>query len=441
MSFCNRKNFFLVLCALLICAFSASAGFAEDVVIDLTGKVNTAQYDISNSGDVRVTGSYSNSEARYSTLVYGSGFRNTLTLDEVNIKEDGSNGSGDALLFKFGGGSAGIAMVKLELSGDNTITATQMVPIAISNTWSDSEQNELIISGTGRLTITGGPSSPSRMIPAIGPTYSGGTRTGTAGSITIKGGYVVATGHNAPAIGDYTNSTGSETYGQRIKISGGVIEAKTNSADIPAIGMRWDNDWLPTYIIGGSVSADYIADPRNGNEIELSRFDVDYGVANAGKSYTFTVNDDPASYDYTFTVPDDGIAWLWVPEANSGDIPPVPAVNAPKLSIVNWYGDVNLLLDMSGVTAEEYKWFRATSAKGPFEEIATTAVPNYTDKKANLVMGTEYWYYAEADGVRSDTKSITPQSSNSSSNCNAGFGLLALLGLLAPAGVILRKRG
>ncbi|MDL2298519.1 SYNERG-CTERM sorting domain-containing protein [Synergistaceae bacterium OttesenSCG-928-D05] len=440
MRFCSRKNFFLVLCALLICAFGASAGFAEQFVINLDDVTSKDHFDITNSNDVRITGSYIDNDGRKGDLVSGHAYEGKITLDAVKIQ---TGTYATKALFYFWSSSEKPSAIEFILSGDSTIT-TPRIALGFSEPYRTEHQYELIISGTGRLTAT--VSEPegvsSHCIPAIGPFQSDEGWTDIAGSITIKGGYVVATGHNAPAIGDYTYSTSySEiNLGQKITISGGVIEAKTNSADIPAIGMRWNKNWQPTYIIGGSVSADKIADPRNGNEIELSRFDVDYGVANVGKSFTFTVNDDPA-YDYTFTVPDDGIAWLWVPEANSGDIPPVPAVNVPKLSIVNWYGDVNLLLDMSGVTAEEYKWFRATSAAGPFEEIATTAVPNYTDKKANLVMGTEYWYYAEADGVRSDTKSITPQSGSSSGNCNAGFGLLALLGLLAPAGVILRKRG
>ncbi|MDL2298515.1 hypothetical protein LJC40_05165 [Synergistaceae bacterium OttesenSCG-928-D05] len=417
--------------------FAATAGFADED-IDLTSANSNTQYDISKSGDVRVTGNYNNDSNRGPLqLVFGEAYQGTITLDAVNILET-SHSTGFARLFFFANSSETPSVVIFSLSGDSTITSTGMTPIAVLNPLQEGIQNELVISGTGRLTVTVSEGNNSYRLPAIGPVHGDARFSATAGSISIEGGYVVATGRNAPAIGDYSSAT-DDYCGQRITISGGVIEAKTNSADIPAIGMRWDNDWLPTYIIGGSVSADKIADPINENETELSRFDVDYGIANAGKSYTFTVNAEPASYDYTFTVPDDGIAWLWVPEANSGDIPPVPAVNAPKLAILAWFGEVRLSLDMSGVTATEYKWFRATSEDGEFQLLGTTDKPSYVDKVEK--MGITYWYYAEADGIRSDTKSITPQSNSSSSNCNAGFGALAFFGLLAPSGMILQKRG
>ncbi|MDL2298517.1 SYNERG-CTERM sorting domain-containing protein [Synergistaceae bacterium OttesenSCG-928-D05] len=529
----KRRNYFLILCALLICAFTAPAGFADDA-INLTGANNGTQYDISESGDMSVTGRYTNDTQRENTLIYGGAYEHTLTLDEVYIQEDSAaDDSGKALVLHFGDSmSESASSTTLSLSGDNTISAAHMTPIAIESAFSLlNEDNKLIITGSGRLNVTGGSQDDPRRIPAIGSSVAGDSDgyTNISGSITINSGYIVAAGHNAPAIGDFSSAWGTD-YGQRITISGGVVEAKTNDSEIPTIGIWYHDNWRKTYITGGSVSADWVANPVNGNDTPLSCVTRDFGVANAGNAYFFEVPDEQ-SYTYTFNVPDDGIAWLWVPEANFSDIPLVPQTTItadgsegpikltataasgtpdsyrwfkaeseagafteiegatgdaytdsavtegntywyktipvyssgyfddvysntvaarsgkeapidtpePKLAILAWFGEVRLSLDMGGVTATEYKWFRATSESGPFEEIAKTEVSSYTDQ--GVKMGTTYWYYAEADGVRSNTLSITPQSGSSSGNCNAGFGVLALFGLLAPAGVILRKRG
>lgn len=543
----RRKSYFLILCALLICAFGATAGIA-DGVIDMTGANTSTYYDISNSADVVITGRYVMApedvgSLREAPLVYGDVYNGTVTLDGVHIWENAFDSKSNYGLFRFADTSAGVSTVTLLLSGDNTITSALMTPLFIEKAYrfSGNKDNELIISGTGRLTVTGGPAHETRRVAAIGARGQDGS-TFISGKISIQGGYIVATGWNAPAIGTYEPFSGSPSPA-RIKISGGVVEAKTNDTEMYAIGIRYGSQWYDTIITGGSISADSISKPVNENGTPLTSFDVDFGTANTGNTYTFTVNETPAlsdnalavndnayAYDYTFTVPDDGIAWLWLPETNQGDIPLVPRISidaegsaeaielsvaessgtpdsyrwfkaeseagpfaeitgatgasytdnavttgdtywykatpvytseyfndfysntisviaaqksprvTPKLAILSWYGEVSLAVEMGDVAASEYKWFRGTSEDGPFEEVATTAVPNHVDKGA--AMGTTYWYYVEADGVMSDIKSITPQKDcPSSSNCNAGFGVLALFALLAPAGVILRKRG
>ncbi|MDL2298516.1 SYNERG-CTERM sorting domain-containing protein [Synergistaceae bacterium OttesenSCG-928-D05] len=526
MKFFKRKSFYLILCALLIVTIAATAGFAEDL-IDLSEADYTTSYTIpggdDGSDDVRIIGSYVNETGvRTTTFIKTPGYEGTITLDEINILENASNSTENFFLFDFPASNGTPAVVTLSLSGDSTIAAANLPPLLIPNSYL-ADQNELIITGTGRLTVTAGHDTGNAelLIPAIGANHAKPGYTVNAGSVTIENGYLVATGFNAPAIGSYSDTM---LFDARIRISGGIVEAKNNLPGMPSIGLYSDiGEWAKTYITSGSVSAD-VGNPVNDNDTELSRDWRDLGVANAGREYSFDVLDTTA-YTYTFSVPDDGVAWLWVPPARFGDIPLVPQTTItadspegpieleatvasgtpdyyrwfkaesesgdfveipgateatytdydvvlhntywyqatpvyssgyfndvysnivsvtsgmkPELTLVSENRDVKLTLDMRARVALEYKWFRSTSEDGPFVEIGTTTTPSYVDK--NVVMGTTYWYYATADNLVSDIKSITPTKDYccSSGGCNAGLGALAMLGLLAPVVVYLKNR-
>lgn len=502
----QQKKYILILAALLICAFAATAAFAEKV-IDVTTTDHETTYAFPDndgySGDVTIKGERITNDSRRLTLLIGKGYENTITLDAVNIQETGVPTTAMVYLFEFTHQTYPKiypSAARLSLSGDSTILTTHIPPIYIDSTEKAGTQNKLIIGGTGRLTVTGteSPDDSQRSVPAIGAAYSnsagGESYTGDSGSIVIESGYIIATGYKAPAIGYYMRNVHSN-YGERIRISGGIIEAKTIGNDaMPSIGMYRAGTWYETYITSGSISAD-IGNPVNDNESQLSRYSRNFGPDYAGNEYSFEVFDS-TTYTYTFSVPDDGVAWLWVPADREEDIPLVPQTTLtgesnsgpieltatvesgtpdsyrwfkaesesgdfieipgaseaaytdydvtidntywyktipvyssgyfngiysntvsvksqsedvpgiePKLSLAGANGEVELTLDMEGGMAAEYKWFRATSASGPFTEIAATAVPNYTDK--DVTVGTSYWYYAEADGVQSDIKKIT----------------------------------
>lgn len=254
---------------------------------------------------------------------------------------------------------------------------------------------------------------------AIGFTYP----ESYSGSIFIEGGYITALGYDAPAIGDASSSTEPP---REIKISGGVVYAKSNAADIPGIALGNAENKRPVYIMGGSVSAD-VQMPKNQFGDDLQVYARNFGAKHVGKSLSFTV-DSQERYTYAFDVPDDGIAWIWAPSTAV-----VPEVAEATLTGSGSTG-VNVLTVTASGAPSGYRWaYAPTLAQaqaGNFTLLTTTQEPTYTDLECQL--GEQRVYTATAlydDGsyfnLSSDILSLTAGGADVTVTINAGEILLS----------------
>ena len=208
----------------------------------------------------------------------------TVTLDGVTI----NNGNGNGIT------CLGDANIILADGSNNNVTSTN---VNYSGIQAGSEGTTLTISGSGRLTATGG-----GKCAAIGSAHNstcgniaitGGTITatggksaagigasfiGTCGDITINGGTVKATGGGEYAAGIGTGSgssgLGYSTCGT-ITISGGSVTAEKAKKAICSIGRGSNVSTCGTITIGGTVYWDGTA-YQNGGDTYLTTSPLTY---------------------------------------------------------------------------------------------------------------------------------------------------------------------
>ena len=236
----KRMLSLLLTAVMLVGLFPQTAQAADPVSIDLsavngngTGYTYAANVlTITDSGSYILTGTTTTKRVVVSAS-------SDVTLNGVNITGPVSNSP-----FSVSAGST----VNLTLSGSNTLTAGSggaglYVPASAA----------VIISGSGTLTANGGTATDGTSNGA-GIGSMGANQD--AGSITIRGGTVNATGGlYAAGIGGGNNKNGTAAgSGSNITITGGIVNANGNNHS-PAIGGGCRGNGGNITISGGTVTA------------------------------------------------------------------------------------------------------------------------------------------------------------------------------------------
>ncbi|MDL2298511.1 hypothetical protein LJC40_05145 [Synergistaceae bacterium OttesenSCG-928-D05] len=351
----------LLLFMLLAALLAANPAIAA---IDVTNMADDVAYEVAAaSGDVTFTGNYDKETERIADMIGTVGDSAELTFENLSValKKDEFTYHGSILL-------ASAAKTQLTLSGNNTLSYNTGAPIVAR------VENALTITGKGRLTVSA--LNASTALPAGVPAIGSDGHAST-GSIFIEGGYITALGYNAPAIGDAATS---EEPKREIKITGGVVYAKSNSASFPGIALGNVDNQSPVFIMGGSVSAD-VQMPKNQFGDDLQVYARNFGAKHVGKSVSFSV-EGQERYTYVFDVPDDGIAWIWAPSTAV-----VPEVAEVTLTGSGSTG-VNVLTVTATGAPTGYLWAYAPTLADAqaqrFTTLTTTREPTYTDLECQL---------------------------------------------------------
>lgn len=227
----------IFICFILMLVLLNFGNINNKLINNFTSYVYAATEYSSGTVTISQSGDYIIHNGVTKVIVTGEGVNANIVLDNVTI--NGNTGSTGFAPIRITNG----ATANIVLQGDNTLTGGYYLSSGTYYGYAGLQVDkgaEVVISGTGTLTATGGAtySNLTGDFPYNGAAGIGGGNTGTttsftnsngytAGKITINGGTITAIGGcKAAGIGGGTNGAATDTA---ITINGGTITAKAGN--------------------------------------------------------------------------------------------------------------------------------------------------------------------------------------------------------------------